>query len=118
MDSANVGESKTTNNTTSNNEQNDRKQNRGNSTNNPITNQNNSNRGRKSQKRKDESTDDNMNKKFTRNRKWDGKTRRDKNVDTRPAEEVEEGEKEERRPKKKVACFIGYSGEGYHGMQL
>src|SRR5271170_6008215 len=47
-------------------------------------------------------------------RKWNGPTRRDRNVDTR-AEENQE--KEERRPKKKVACFIGYSGEGYHGMQ-
>lgn len=25
---------------------------------------------------------------------------------------------EERRPKKKVAVMIGYSGTGYHGMQL
>lgn len=25
---------------------------------------------------------------------------------------------EERRPKKKVAVLIGYSGTGYHGMQL
>ncbi|KAK9465069.1 pseudouridine synthase [Lipomyces arxii] len=29
-----------------------------------------------------------------------------------------EGEKEERRPKKKVACMIGYCGTGYHGMQI
>ena len=82
----------------------------------PVKSESNSNRGRKSQKRKIETNDDAMNKKFTR--KWDGKTRREKNVDTRTGEEAEEGEKEERRPKKKVACFIGYSGEGYHGMQL
>jgi hypothetical protein len=51
--------------------------------------------------------------KFSRN--WEASTRRDRNVDTQPLEGEEE--KEERRPKKKVACFIGYSGEGYHGMQ-
>ena len=49
-------------------------------------------------------------------RQWGGQTRRERNIDSRP--EAEEVEKEERRPKKKVACFIGYSGEGYHGMQL
>ena len=27
-------------------------------------------------------------------------------------------EKEERKPKRKVACLIGYCGTGYHGMQL
>lgn len=82
-----------------------------------MKNKSSSNRGprQKSQKRKIEDPQDPMNKKFTR--KWDGQTRRDKNVDTR-SEVVEDGEKEERRPKKKVACFIGYSGEGYHGMQL
>ena len=82
-----------------------------------MKNKNSSNRGhrQKSQKRKIEDPQDPMNKKFTR--KWDGQTRRDKNVDTR-SDVVEDGEKEERRPKKKVACFIGYSGEGYHGMQL
>jgi len=56
-----------------------------------------------------------MKKKQTRGA-WDGSTRRERNVDSR-AEEGDEGEKEERRPKKKVACFVGYSGEGYHGMQ-
>lgn len=30
----------------------------------------------------------------------------------------EEIENEERRPKKKVAVMIGYSGTGYYGMQL
>jgi len=30
----------------------------------------------------------------------------------------EEAEKEERRPKKKVAVLIGYCGTGYRGMQL
>jgi hypothetical protein len=57
-----------------------------------------------------------MKKKQTRGG-WDGSTRRERNVDSRGAEEGEEGDKEERRPKKKVACFVGYSGEGYHGMQ-
>lgn len=33
-------------------------------------------------------------------------------------ESREEGEKEERRPKKKVAVLIGYCGTGYRGMQL
>lgn len=32
--------------------------------------------------------------------------------------ESREGEKEERRPKKKVAVLIGYCGTGYRGMQL
>jgi hypothetical protein len=58
-----------------------------------------------------------MNKRLSRNRVWDGTTRRDRNVDTRMQDVKDESEKEERRPKKKVACFIGYSGEGYHGMQ-
>lgn len=31
---------------------------------------------------------------------------------------AEEIAKEERRPKKKAALLIGYSGSGYHGMQL
>lgn len=31
------------------------------------------------------------------------------------AEDIAE---EQRRPKKKVAVMIGYSGTGYHGMQL
>lgn len=30
----------------------------------------------------------------------------------------EEVENESRRPKKKVAVLLGYSGTGYHGMQL
>lgn len=30
----------------------------------------------------------------------------------------EEIESEERRPKKKCAVLLGYSGTGYHGMQL
>ena len=57
-----------------------------------------------------------MKKKTTRGA-WDGSTRRERNVDTRDHGAEEGGEKEERRPKKKVACFVGYSGEGYHGMQ-
>ena len=112
MDSTTSTNSKTAADGKTNNE----KYNRGNSMDYPVKSESNSNRGRKSQKRKNETNDDAMNKKFTR--KWDGKTRREKNVDTRTGEEAEEGEKEERRPKKKVACFIGYSGEGYHGMQL
>ncbi|KAK9322372.1 pseudouridine synthase [Lipomyces orientalis] len=32
--------------------------------------------------------------------------------------EDEEGEAKERRPKRKVACMIGYCGTGYHGMQI
>jgi tRNA pseudouridine38-40 synthase len=50
-------------------------------------------------------------------RGWGGTRSRERNVDTR-ADVGEDAEREERRPKKKVACFIGYSGEGYHGMQL
>lgn len=68
----------------------------------------------KPEKRKSEHETSNRMKKRL-NRKWDGVSRREKNVDTRP--ETIGGEKEERRPKKKVACFIGYSGEGYYGMQ-
>jgi tRNA pseudouridine38-40 synthase len=30
----------------------------------------------------------------------------------------EEGEKEQRKPKRKVAVLIGYCGTGYRGMQL
>lgn len=33
-------------------------------------------------------------------------------------EQQEEGEKEERRPKRKVAVLVGYCGHGYKGMQL
>ena len=91
--------------------------NRGNSNNrNPMKSEHGSNRGRtQPQKRKNErNTKPQKKQKFGRN--WDGLTRRERNVDTRPELE-ENGEKEERRPKKKVACFIGYSGEGYHGMQ-
>src|SRR5262245_18146939 len=59
-----------------------------------------------------------MDKRLDRRRAWDGSTKRDRNVDSRgELQEGQEMEKEERRPKKKVACFIGYSGEGYHGMQ-
>jgi tRNA pseudouridine38-40 synthase len=83
----------------------------------PMKSEHGSNRGRtQSQKRKNdyESNNNSRKKKFGRN--WDAVRRREKNVDSRP--ELEEGvEKEERKPKKKVACFIGYSGEGYHGMQ-
>jgi tRNA pseudouridine38-40 synthase len=35
----------------------------------------------------------------------------------KPRELAEGEEKEPRRPKKKVACLIGYCGSGYHGMQ-
>jgi len=83
---------------------------------NPMKSEHGSNRGRtQPQKRKNE-TDSNLHKKKKFGRNWDGPTRRERNVDSRP-ELQENGEKEERRPKKKVACFIGYSGEGYHGMQ-
>jgi hypothetical protein len=81
----------------------------------PINPENRSNRGReKPEKRKNEHELSNRMKKRL-NRKWDGVSRREKNIDTRP--EAIDDEKEERRPKKKVACFIGYSGEGYYGMQ-
>ena len=53
---------------------------------------------------------------FNRNRE-DQSSKWERNVDSRPTTELEEGEQQERKPKKKVACFIGYSGEGYHGMQ-
>jgi len=93
-----------------------------------VTWKDNSNPGSKPSKRKTSHAENDgnangkkdMKKRLTRNRGWDGVTRRDKNVDTR-VQDVPQGEesseKEERRPKKKVACFIGYSGEGYHGMQ-
>ena len=67
----------------------------------------------KSQKRKSEEQSNN---KRNKGRKWEGPRGRERNVDTRP-QLGEGGEREERRPKKKVACFIGYSGHGYHGMQ-
>ena len=81
----------------------------------PVTPEYRSNQGNEqSQKRKyDNDSSNRMNKKLSR--AWDGSTRRQRNVDSLPEENG--GEKEERRPKKKVACFIGYSGEGYHGMQ-
>jgi tRNA pseudouridine38-40 synthase len=83
----------------------------------PMKSEHNSNRGRpQSQKRKNDYDSSNSNRKKKLGRNWDSVRRRERNVDSRP--ELEEGaEKEERRPKKKVACFIGYSGEGYHGMQ-
>ena len=84
----------------------------------PVKSEHRSNGGRtQAQKRKNEHDSNNNNnrkKRFGRN--WDALRKRERNVDSRP--ELEDGaEKEERRPKKKVACFIGYSGEGYHGMQ-
>jgi hypothetical protein len=83
---------------------------------NPMKSEHGLNRGpAQPQKRKNE-TYSNVHKKKKFGRNWDGPTRRERNVDSRP-ELQENGEKEERRPKKKVACFIGYSGEGYHGMQ-
>ncbi|KAJ8099854.1 pseudouridine synthase [Lipomyces tetrasporus] len=36
----------------------------------------------------------------------------------RERDEDEEAEAKERRPKRKVACMIGYCGTGYHGMQI
>jgi tRNA pseudouridine38-40 synthase len=67
-------------------------------------------------KRKNDQDSRNGSKKAKKSsRQWGGQTRRERNVDSRP--EAEGAEKEERKPKKKVACFIGYSGEGYHGMQ-
>ena len=83
----------------------------------PVKSEHYSNRGRtQSQKRKNEYDSNNNNARKKLGRNWDALRRRERNVDSRP--ELEEGaEKEERRPKKKVACFIGYSGEGYHGMQ-
>jgi hypothetical protein len=82
----------------------------------PMKSEQGSNRGLpQPHKRKNEHNSGTQKKqKFGRN--WDGPTRRERNVDTR-SEAQEDGEREERRPKKKVACFIGYSGEGYHGMQ-
>lgn len=39
-------------------------------------------------------------------------------TETRKPRELAEGEQREpRRPKRKVACLIGYCGSGYHGMQ-
>jgi tRNA pseudouridine38-40 synthase len=95
----------------------DSNHNRGTSSDNPsMKNQVGSNRGRQQpQKRRYEQDSTAGGKKKKMGRNWEGATRRERNVDTRAPEE--EGEKEERRPKKKVACFIGYSGEGYHGMQ-
>jgi hypothetical protein len=78
---------------------------------------NRSNTGRQQPQKRKISHTASGNKKGKLSRNWEASTRRDRNVDTRPVEGQEEGEKEERRPKKKVACFIGYSGEGYHGMQ-
>ncbi|KAJ6263232.1 hypothetical protein Dda_1793 [Drechslerella dactyloides] len=47
------------------------------------------------------------------------KTRKLIETGTRAPRELAEGEeKEERRPKKKVAVLIGYCGSGYRGMQL
>ena len=68
-------------------------------------------------KRKNEQHEGAKKKKKQPGRGWGGARSRDRNVDSRPEDEVGGAEKEERRPKKKVACFIGYSGEGYHGMQ-
>jgi hypothetical protein len=76
---------------------------------------NRSNKGRPQPQKRKNSQNPSGNKKGKLSRSWEASTRRDRNVDTRPVEG--EAEKEERRPKKKVACFIGYSGEGYHGMQ-
>ena|SRR5579859_269770 len=75
-----------------------------------------SSRGRnQSQKHKPNSSMTRGKKQKQTGRQWNGSRARDRNVNSRVPEL--EGEKEERRPKKKVACFIGYSGEGYHGMQ-
>jgi tRNA pseudouridine38-40 synthase len=80
-----------------------------------MTTENSSNRGpSQAPKRKNER---NYEKSRKSSRNWGGARRRERNVDSRPETEDGEIEKEERKPKKKVACFIGYSGEGYHGMQ-
>ena len=76
---------------------------------------NGSNRGHSQQPPHKRKSEQELSRRSKKNfsRKWNGPTRRERNVDSRPDPE----DKEERRPKKKVACFIGYSGEGYHGMQ-
>jgi len=78
-----------------------------------------SNKGSQQQgpKRKNEHEREGKKKRRQQGRQWGGVRSRERNIDT-PVELAEGSEREERRPKKKVACFIGYSGEGYHGMQL
>lgn len=67
-------------------------------------------------KRKNEHAQEGKKKRRQQGRAWGGTRSRERNVDTQ-SEMAEGAEREERRPKKKVVCFIGYSGEGYHGMQ-
>lgn len=49
-------------------------------------------------------------------KKFRAEERRDTSAFT--PRDIPDGEKEARRPKRKVACLIGYSGLGYSGMQL
>jgi len=78
-----------------------------------------SNKGSQQQspKRKHEHEQEGKKKRRQQGRQWGGARRRERNFDTR-VELAEGSEREERRPKKKVACFVGYMGDGYHGMQL
>ncbi len=39
-------------------------------------------------------------------------------LDESHSQTPDQGEPEARRPKRKVAVMIGYSGTGYHGMQV
>ena len=50
---------------------------------------------------------------FQKNNTWTAKAK-----SNREPKEREDGEKEERLPKKKVALLIGFNGTGYQGMQL
>lgn len=45
-------------------------------------------------------------------------TKRQKTEGRKPRELAEGEVREERKPKRKVACMIGYCGTGYHGMQM
>ncbi|KAI7856226.1 pseudouridine synthase [Circinella umbellata] len=49
---------------------------------------------------------------FQKNNTWTAKK------NNREPKETEDGEKEERLPKKKVALLVGFNGTGYQGMQL
>lgn len=50
--------------------------------------------------------------------KRENRNREDANPEAKADSQPFEGSGEPRRPKRKVACLIGYCGTGYHGMQV
>jgi hypothetical protein len=54
----------------------------------------------------------------TKRRGWDDVSREEFHAHKKLKDGDSDGEKEDRKPKRKVACMIGYCGTGYSGMQF